>query len=58
MSHQKHPRGSPGFRGQDDSADQPPPLPILRRRKPHDDDADNGQDRWQDDGGESGESVE
>jgi len=60
MSYKKHLRGSSGLQGAENNSEKPVVLPVLQRSPPEDPPAQQlgiGEDRWQDDGGESGEVV-
>ena len=59
--HMKHARGSSGLQESESGPNKSETLPDLRRRSlseispPHENDSD--EERWRDDGGESGEVV-
>lgn len=61
MIHKKHPRGSSGLQAAENNPDESTALPDLHRRNqteeavPQENETD--EERWRDDGGESGETV-
>lgn len=59
--HKKHPRGSSGLQELENGPDESGTLPNLHRRVPSEvsppRESDPDEERWRDDGGESGEVV-